>query len=163
MRNTIHMKLIYLFLGGSLLLTACNSADSSTTTANAPSTAAPADASPLTPTPGVDAENATTIQWLDSTHQNLGKVNEGQVVEISWRFKNTGTKPLIISNVSASCGCTVPDKPEQPIAPGGEEIIRARFDSKDRVGPQHKDVYVEANTSGSRSTQLSFALEVVKK
>ena len=155
------MKLFSLLVSSSLLLAACNTNNANTnvgteTTATTTETAPATAAAP-------DAANETSIQWLDSTHQELGRINEGQVVEISWRFKNTGTKPLVISNVSASCGCTVPDKPEKPIAPGGEEVIRARFDSKDRVGPQRKDVYVEANTSGNRSSQLSFALEVVKK
>ncbi len=149
------MKYLFVFLAGSLLW-ACNSNEASTSTTSDASNATATEANVA------GADNLTTIQWLDSTHQNLGKIKEGQVVEISWRFKNTGTKPLIITNVSASCGCTVPAKPERPIAPGGEEIIKAQFDSKDRVGPQHKDVYVEANTSGSNSTQLSFALEVVK-
>ena len=148
------MKIFSFLFAGSVLLAACNSNNATPDTATEPTgTTALAEG----------AANVTSIQWLDSTHQNLGRINEGQVVEISWRFKNTGTKPLVISNVSASCGCTVPDKPEQPIAPGGEETIRAQFDSKDRVGPQHKDVYVEANTCGSPSTKLSFALEVVKK
>lgn len=149
------MKIFSILLGSSLLLAACNS--NNATTGNTSETATHATAA----TDG--AASVTSIQWLDSTHQDLGRINEGQVVEISWRFKNNGDKPLVISNVSASCGCTVPEKPEQPIAPGGEQIIRAQFDSKDRVGPQHKDVYVEANTSGSPSTKLSFALEVVKK
>ncbi len=149
------MKYLFIFLAGSMLW-ACNSNEAATNTTTDAGNAATTEANVAS------ADNLTTIQWLDSTHQNLGKIKEGQVVEISWRFKNTGTKPLVITNVSASCGCTVPAKPERPIAPGGEEIIKAQFDSKDRVGPQHKDVYVEANTSGSNSTQLSFALEVIK-
>lgn len=160
MRNTINMKLFSILISSSLIFAACNSNEANTSVGSETASATP---SAITPEAGMDSANVTSIQWLDSTHQNLGKINEGQVVEISWRFKNTGTKPLIVSNVSASCGCTVPDKPEQPIAPGAEEIIRARFDSKDRVGPQRKDVYVEANTAGSRSSLLSFALEVVKK
>ena len=60
-----------------------------------------------------DSANFTTIQWLDSTYLDLGKVKEGQVVEVSFRFKNSGTKNLVIANVSASCGCTVPEKPEK--------------------------------------------------
>ena len=110
-----------------------------------------------------DSANFTQIQWIDSIHQDLGKVNEGGVVEVSWRFKNTGNKPLIISNVSASCGCTVADKPEAPVVPGEEGTIKAKFDSKDRQGMQRKDVYVLANTSGVTNHQLSFAVDVQKK
>ncbi len=110
-----------------------------------------------------DSANFTQIQWIDSTHQNLGKVKEGSVLEVSWRFKNTGTKPLIISNVNASCGCTVAEKPEAPVAAGEEGVIKAKFDSKDRQGMQRKDVYVLANTTGMNNHQLSFAVDVEKK
>lgn len=111
-----------------------------------------------------DSANYTTIQWLDSTFRDLGKVTEGQIVEISWRFKNTGNKPLIIVNTSASCGCTVAEKPEQPIAPGEESVIKAKFDSNGRPeGEQRKEVFVTANTKESPSHNLSFRLELVKK
>jgi hypothetical protein len=110
-----------------------------------------------------DSANFTQIQWIDSIHQNLGKVKEGSVLEVSWRFKNTGTKPLIISNVNASCGCTVAEKPEAPVAAGEEGVIKAKFDSKERQGMQRKDVYVLANTTGMNNHQLSFAVDVEKK
>ncbi|MEJ7912344.1 MAG: DUF1573 domain-containing protein [Chitinophagaceae bacterium] len=108
-----------------------------------------------------DSANFTQIQWVDSIHQQLGSVKEGSVVEVSWKFKNTGSKPLIVSNVNASCGCTVAEKPEAPIAPGAEGVIRAKFDSKDRMGTQRKDVYVLTNT-GKEPQQLSFAVAVEK-
>jgi hypothetical protein len=110
-----------------------------------------------------DSSNYTTVQWIDSVHQNLGSVQEGAVVEVTWHFKNIGNKPLIVSNASASCGCTVAEKPEAPIAPNGEGIIKAKFDSKGREGSQRKDVFVSANTTGGTNHQLSFAVEVQKK
>ena len=65
-----------------------------------------------------DSANFTTMYWLDSTYQDLGKVEEGQVVDVAFRFKNTGDKPLIIPSVSVSCGCTtIPDKPKEPFCP----------------------------------------------
>jgi hypothetical protein len=109
-----------------------------------------------------DSANYTSLQWIDPIDQELGKVQEGQVVEISWKFKNTGNKPLVITSVSASCGCTVADKPEQPIAPGKEGTIKAKFDSKGRSGMEHKNVYVMANTKQLQDHQLSFRLEVDK-
>ena len=121
------------------------------------------DATLAVNTPAPDSAAVTTIQWLDSTHQNLGKINEGQVVEVVWRFKNSGNKPLIIKNASASCGCTVAEKPEAPIAPGGEGSIKAKFDSKGREGTQRKEVYINANTAGLEGQDLSFSVEVSKK
>ncbi len=109
-----------------------------------------------------DSANFTSIQWLDSTFQDLGKVKEGQVVEVSYRFKNAGSKNLVIANVSASCGCTVPEKPEKPIAPGEEGVIKAKFDSKGRPkGENRKDVFVIANTP-EHSSQLSFKVEITE-
>lgn len=110
-----------------------------------------------------DSANFTTIEWLDSTFRDLGKVKEGQVIEVSYRFKNSGTKNLVIANVSASCGCTVPEKPEKPFAPGEEGVIRAKFDSKGRpAGATRKDVYVTANTTPESAIRLSFKVEITE-
>ena len=107
-----------------------------------------------------DTANYTSLTWLDSTFLDMGKVKEGQVVEVSYRFKNTGAKPLVILDVTASCGCTVPEKPEQPFAPGEEGVIKAKFDSKGRPGENRKHISVDANTYPSRSHSLDFRVEV---
>jgi hypothetical protein len=110
-----------------------------------------------------DSANFTSIEWLDSTSKDLGQIKEGQVVEVTYRFKNSGNKSLVIANVSASCGCTVPEKPEKPFAPGEEGVIRAKFDSRGRpLGTANKDVYVIANTSPEASMRLNFKVEIVK-
>lgn len=107
-----------------------------------------------------DTTNFTSIEWLDSIFIDLGKANEGQIVEVAFRFKNTGDKNLIIEEVHAGCGCTVPETPLQPFAPGETGVIKAKFDSKDRVGVQNKYVDVRANTA-QRSHRLDFKIEVV--
>jgi hypothetical protein len=107
-----------------------------------------------------DSANFTTIQWLDSSYTDLGKIKEGQVVEVSYRFKNAGNKNLIIADVKAACGCTVPEKPEQPIAPGEEGVIKAKFDSKGRMGEQRKEIYVTANTNPEVMSTLQFRVEI---
>ncbi|MGK2862820.1 MAG: DUF1573 domain-containing protein [Chitinophagaceae bacterium] len=110
-----------------------------------------------------DSSNFTTIQWLDSTYKDLGKVKEGQVVEVSYRFRNNGDKNLVIANVTASCGCTVPEKPEKPISPGEEGVIKAKFDSEGRgKGETRKEVFVTANTKPENLTQLSFRVEITE-
>ena len=152
------MKYLSLLVICAGLFVACNSNDAASTSENSDSAKRAAQLNAAN-----DTANFTQIQWLDSTHQELGKITEGGVVEITWRFKNAGNKPLIISNVNASCGCTVAEKPEEPVAAGAESVIKAKFDSKDRSGAQRKDVYVLANTSGTDTHHLSFALEVQKK
>jgi hypothetical protein len=150
------MKYLFILLLGSAVLASCGSSDTDATNNDEAQHDALVKAAN-------DTANYTSIEWLDSTSQHLGKVNEGQVVEISWRFKNTGTKPLIITNATASCGCTVAEKPEAPVAPGAESTIKAKFDSHGRLGPQNKEVYVQANTREQAAHRLTFALEVLKK
>lgn len=101
----------------------------------------------------------TTITWLDST-RSLGKVTEGEKVEIAFRFVNSGNKPLVIQSVGVSCGCTVAEKPGELFAPGKEGVIKAVFDSKGRLGSNHKTVTVYANTEKPMHP-LSFDVEVV--
>lgn len=95
--------------------------------------------------PAADSANYTKIEWLDSS-KSLGTITQGQVLKISYRFKNTGEKPLIIQRVQPGCGCTVADYPKEPIAPGKEGLIQAEFDSKGKEGVQHKNIMVYANT-----------------
>jgi hypothetical protein len=107
------------------------------------------------------AEN-TTIQWLDSTYIDLGKKPEGKEIEISFRFKNTGDKPLVIKDVRASCGCTVPERPDKPFAPGEEGVIKAKFNGVGN-GEVRKDVHVTANTNPATEHTLTFRTELIKK
>ena len=110
-----------------------------------------------------DSANYTTIEWLDSTVKDLGKIKQGEVVEVNYRFKNSGDKNLIFTNVRASCGCTVPEKPEKPYASGEEGVIKAKFDSRGkRIGETRNTVYVTANTKPDRSIQLSFRVEIIE-
>jgi len=109
-----------------------------------------------------DTANYSSIEWIDSTDQNLGTIKEGQVVDLSWRFKNVGTKPLIITHVSAGCGCTVPDPPKEPIAPGKEGKIEAKFNTSGQTGNPMKSVIVRANTK-QQEYQLNFSAQVTKQ
>lgn len=86
----------------------------------------------------------TTVQIIDTVH-NFGQVPEGRVVEYSYRFRNTGKDSLFIYNATASCGCTVPEKPEKPIAPGEIGYLKVKFDSKDRPGQVQKTITVTSN------------------
>ncbi len=90
--------------------------------------------------------NPTTVALIDSVF-NFGTISEGEKVEFSYRFKNTGTTALMIMSASASCGCTVPEKPEKPILPGEEGFIKVVFNSSGKSGHNSKDITVNANTS----------------
>src|SRR3978361_390628 len=89
-------------------------------------------------------KDTTTVKIIDSSY-NFGKVTDGEKEEYNFKFRNTGKKPLIIYAASASCGCTVPEKPEAPIPPGELGFLKVVFNSKGRVGDIHKDINVRSN------------------
>lgn len=92
----------------------------------------------------LSANAKTSVKMIDSVY-NFGQVKDGEKVVFSYRFENTGNQPLVISGARASCGCTVPEKPDQPIAPGEVGYIKVVFNSKGRVGPVHKEVTLSSN------------------
>ncbi|MEO8763998.1 MAG: DUF1573 domain-containing protein [Ginsengibacter sp.] len=88
--------------------------------------------------------DSTTVQMIDSVY-TFGTVTDGEKVEYSYRFKNTGKNPLIVVSAIASCGCTVPEKPEEPVKPGDTGFLKVVFNSKGRVGEVHKEVTIRSN------------------
>ncbi|HEX8315138.1 MAG TPA: DUF1573 domain-containing protein [Flavisolibacter sp.] len=111
----------------------------------------------------IDSSNLTTIVWLDPVTLDLGSITKGQVVEVSWKFKNTGTKPLTIESVQAGCGCTTPEPPKEPIAPGTEGVIKAKFNSENFSGHVTKEVTVTANNrnpNNGSNNRLTFSADI---
>jgi len=102
-----------------------------------------------------------SMEFAEELH-DFGDIKEGDVVEHTFMFKNTGAAPLIISNASASCGCTVPDWPKEPIAVGDEGEIKVRFNSKGKPGLQNKTVTVTANTY-PKQTRVRIKANVAKQ
>jgi|TARA_B110000263_G_scaffold178589_1_gene156250 hypothetical protein len=85
------------------------------------------------------------FQFQNEEH-NFGEIYDGDVVSHIFTFTNTGKAPLIISKATASCGCTVPSWPKQPIAPGGKGQIQVQFDSSNKPGIQNKVITITSNT-----------------
>jgi uncharacterized protein DUF1573 len=106
------------------------------------------------------AKQITAIRWIDSS-KVYGNINEGQKLAVSFRFKNTGNKPLIIESVKPSCGCTIANFPREPLAPGTEGEITGEFNSEGREGLQHKELTVTSNTSPLQHS-VYFEVNVVK-
>mgnify|MGYP001546021421 CR=1 FL=1 len=110
-----------------------------------------------------DSSQFTSISWLDSTYRNFGTIPEGKKLEVSFRFLNSGTKPLVIEQVRPSCGCTVAEQPAEPILPGKEGVIKAVFNSEGRLGVNNKSIYIMANTKNSQNNEVRFSVIVNKK
>ncbi len=86
----------------------------------------------------------TTMEFYE-TKFNFGKQPKNSILKHNFRFKNTGTQPLMIAKTDASCGCTVPIYPKEPIAPGAEGEISVVFNSAGRTGTQAKNILVHSN------------------
>jgi hypothetical protein len=90
-------------------------------------------------------DDLTTIQ-LPEVQYDFGKIAKNSSVTHTFIVKNTGRNPLKIENVKASCGCTVPKWPREPIAPGEEAAIEVTFNAAGKRGLQNKAVTITANT-----------------
>ncbi len=78
---------------------------------------------------------------------DFGTIKEGQVVEHIFNFTNNGEAPLVISNITASCGCTSPDWTKTPVKPGEDGFVKVVFNSTAKSGNQAPTVTIQANTN----------------
>lgn len=93
-----------------------------------------------------ESSDKQAVITFDKTEHNFGTLLQGEVVTYSFHFTNSGNVPLLVSNVTTTCGCTVADYPREPIAPGKDGFIKATYDSKGHHGFQSRAITVSANT-----------------
>ena len=101
-------------------------------------------AEPVDNTPADPSQSPVMV--FDNTEYDFGTVLEGDVVQYTFKFKNVGAMPLIISQATATCGCTVPEWPKDPIPAGKEGVISVKFNTTNRTNMQTKYVNITANT-----------------
>lgn len=105
---------------------------------------------PLADTSRFDPESGAVLTVENATH-DFGAVPAGVVVEHAYTITNTGRGPLLITDARSSCGCTVADYPQTPLAPAERARVTVRFDTANRSGRQSKTVKLYANTLPSES------------
>ncbi|KAA2239690.1 DUF1573 domain-containing protein [Chitinophaga agrisoli] len=128
-------RLFYILISAGLFITACNTQaakDNSQQTASA----APGDSTQVYPE-----------MTFEQTVHNFGTIKQGEKVEYAFKFTNTGKKDLIIQDAIASCGCTVPEWPKEPIKPGESAFMKVVFDSHGKQGFTEKEISIKANTN----------------
>jgi hypothetical protein len=95
---------------------------------------------------GVNEDVAVPAFAFEKEAHDFGKIIQGEKVAYSFKFTNSGEGDLIITSAKGSCGCTIPEYPTDPIAPGQEGIIDVVFNSDGKSGQQNKKVTIVANT-----------------
>jgi hypothetical protein len=118
--------------------------------------AVPATA-PAKPAPN---PNAPKLTFVEQSY-DFGTVVEGPQITHDFKIKNEGKEPLILSNVHASCGCTVPTWPKEPILPGKESVISATYNTSGRPGHFNKTITIESNADGGKKV-VTISGDVIK-
>lgn len=108
------------------------------------------------------AEKMPKFNFKNGETHDFGELNEGPLAEHIFEFTNTGKEPLIIQNASASCGCTTPEWPKEPILPGKTGKITVRYTTQGRPGPFTKSIFITSNASKENERKELFIKGVVK-
>jgi len=106
-----------------------------------------------------DRSSLPSFKFTEEVH-DFGKIIEGESVSYDFKFRNSGKSDLLISDVSTSCGCTVPTYTKEPIRPGKQGVIKVTFSSAGKRGYLSKTIIIVANTQPN-TTQLRIKAQVV--
>ena len=137
-----------------------NSLEGNKSTATPAAATIPTDAA----APAADAKPEGPLPTLnfERTDYDFGTIKEGQKVNYTYKFTNSGAAPLILQSVQPSCGCTSPDWTKDPIPVGGTGFVKVEFDSSGKPGMQNKMVTVTSNT-WPKQMKLNFKAMVTPK
>ncbi len=92
-----------------------------------------------------EAAKAVPVMTFDKAEHDFGTIEQGTAQETAFKFTNTGNAPLIITDAKSSCGCTVPNPPKEPIAPGESSELLVKFNGAGQ-NQVTKTITVTANT-----------------
>ncbi|RZL50854.1 MAG: DUF1573 domain-containing protein [Pedobacter sp.] len=129
------MKKVLVFAIAVLSFTACRQDKSETIEAKAEKAS-----------PSVLSDDAPKVKF-EKLIYDFGTIEQGEKVHFDFKFTNTGKTPLIITDATATCGCTVPEFPKTPVKPGESGTIKVVFDSSGKMGMQDKQVTLVSNAN----------------
>lgn len=108
------------------------------------------------------AKQGAAFAWEKASY-DFGDLAQGEKIEHVFKFTNSGSEPLVITNVEVTCGCTTPRGwPKNPIKPGGTGEITIAFDSTGKIGRQNKVITITSNAIGA-SNQVMISGNVLEK
>jgi|SRR5690606_20036591 len=130
------------FISGVILISSCNSESKQTTSEQND-----------VPLENVEkTEGGIGRMEFNESVYNFGQISEGEIVNHTFTFKNTGDHPVILAQVTASCGCTTPTYTSTPILPGKTGEIEVEFNSDGQVGQQQKIITIASNAESNIMT-----------
>ncbi len=97
----------------------------------------------------VNYKGHAIIEFTDTIY-DFGTLTEGEIAEYTFKYKNTGTAPLKITNITTDCGCTVPEYDKKPVLPGEKAKIKVTFDSQGFRNNIYKTITVKTNAKTSK-------------
>ena len=106
---------------------------------------------------GLKAQEGPKFKFKEETH-DFGVVQRGPIANYSFDFTNTGNSPLIIMNVTPSCGCTNVDWPKQPVLPGQTGKISLGLKTAEQHGVFNKEVYIQSNAVNNPRGEKRYTL-----
>ena len=114
--------------------------------------------------PGAPIEKAIQVGGAEISFEkevhDYGVMEQNGNGQCEFVFTNTGTEPLLITNARGSCGCTVPEWPREPIAPGASSSIKVKYDTK-RIGLINKTVTITSNASNAPNAVIRIKGEIL--
>ncbi len=135
-------KLIFLLISSIVLLASCGN-DSGKLSGDVIH-------NPITASGEGNMDELPVMVFRETLH-DFGTVIEGEMVTFSFKFKNDGGSDLLISDVSASCGCTATKYTKEPVKPGEEGVVTVTFNTHRRNGFQNKSITVSSNTQPNKT------------
>jgi len=111
----------------------------------------------ITPNNPIVAEGPKTLVVFDEYDYDFGDIDQNSTNEKIFKFTNTGKDPLVITNAKGSCGCTVPEYPREPIAPGESGDIKVVYSPGNQQFKQTKSITITANTDPETTVLKVYA------
>ena len=137
------ITLLAAFIVCAFVFTGCNTNNNATTKINKTNLE-------KAKTRDLEIKKGAALVSFNTKEHNFGTVNEGDVVETTFKITNSGKTDLVIMDAKVTCGCTVPIWPKKPIKPGETEDIKVKFNTNGKRNRQQKNITLITNTESGR-------------
>jgi len=100
------------------------------------------------------------FEFIGGERFNFGNISDKRDATHVFKFRNAGKRPLIVTQATASCGCTVPSISKDPIKPGDTAELKVVFHTTERSGVFTKEIYIVSNAPGNRPDTKPYVIYI---